>query len=350
MADLIEINGAFGSGGGQVLRASLALSAALGRPFRIHSIRANRPKPGLMRQHLTCVRAVADICGAQVQGAELHSSELVFVPGAVRPGDYAFEIGTGGSTTLVMQAVVPALAAAARDGAMTVTVTGGTYCPMAPTAEFAAECLAPALGRAGYGVRFEILRHGFAHVGGGKLAAHITPFRPVPLELVEPCRVTEAEATVVNHGLDGEIARREVARIRALLEPALPLRADSPGIIGAGDAPGVGNAVFVRLRHSAGTTVTSAIGAMRTPAESVAENASREALRFARSGNPVCKHLADQLLVPLALGAGGVFRTSRPTPHTRTCAEVIRRFTGQAVEIKQDSGSWLIRVNGRREE
>ena len=348
MTDMIEINGSLGSGGGQVLRASLALSASLGLPFHIRSIRANRPKPGLMRQHLTCVRAVAQTCGAEVEGAELRSSELVFRPGPVRAEDYEFEIGTGGSTTLVMQAVVPALAAALREGdSVSVTVAGGTYCPMAPVAEFAAESLAPALQLAGYGVRFEVLRHGFAHIGGGKLVARLSgPFRPAALDLVRPVQVTGASASVVNHRLDPTIAEREQRRILEVLGDEIPLE---PGVTDAGDAMGQGNAVVIRLRHEAGVTVTSAIGIYGTRAEAVAENAARDALRFARSGVPVCRHLADQLLVPLAIGAGGAFRTTRPTSHTRTCAEVVRLFTGRAVEIEQTDGSWVVRVKGRNE-
>lgn len=110
--DCVTVDCSQGEGGGQVLRAALALSMATGRPFRIEKIRAGRPKPGLKRQHLTCVRAAGELCGAEIQGAEMGSGALTFTPGPLKPGDYHFDIGTGGSCTLVLQALIPPLLAA----------------------------------------------------------------------------------------------------------------------------------------------------------------------------------------------------------------------------------------------
>lgn len=147
----IEINGA--EGGGQILRAALSMSAALGIPFHIRNIRAKREKAGLKRQHLSAVRAAAAICGAEVTGAELNSTELTFVPNEVKAGAYRFDIGTGGSTVLVLQAIVPALVRSLKTGEKaSVTVSGGTYCPFAPAFEFLKETLEPCLKRMGYPV------------------------------------------------------------------------------------------------------------------------------------------------------------------------------------------------------
>src|SRR5215472_11495768 len=108
-AETIRIDGSFGEGGGQILRSSLSLSLATGKPFRIENIRANRKKPGLLRQHLTAVLAAAEVGSGEVEGASLGSRALTFVPGKVRPGDYRFAIGTAGSGTLVLQTILPAL-------------------------------------------------------------------------------------------------------------------------------------------------------------------------------------------------------------------------------------------------
>ena len=130
MDEKVVIDGSQGEGGGQMLRTSLALSAAYGKPFEMVNIRAKREKPGLKRQHLTCVRAVAHICGAQVEGDEVGSMRLSFMPGKITGGTYQFDIGTAGSVTLVAQTVIPVLLRAEEPS--TVTITGGTHVPFAP--------------------------------------------------------------------------------------------------------------------------------------------------------------------------------------------------------------------------
>src|SRR5690606_2984208 len=106
---VLVIKGDMGEGGGQVLRTSLALSAVTGTPFRIEGIRAKRSRPGLLRQHLTAVRDMAEVCSARVSGAELGSNALSFEPGLAKHGTYEFAVGTAGSATLVFQTVLPAL-------------------------------------------------------------------------------------------------------------------------------------------------------------------------------------------------------------------------------------------------
>ena len=147
MNDPITIDGSQGEGGGQILRTSLALSAAYDKPFEMVNIRAKRDKPGLKRQHLTCVRAVAQICGAQVEGDEVGSMRLSFKPGKIKGGTYQFDIGTAGSVMLVAQTVIPVLLRAEEPS--TVTITGGTHVPFAPIWEFFSETYLPELRRMG---------------------------------------------------------------------------------------------------------------------------------------------------------------------------------------------------------
>src|SRR5690606_23511238 len=140
-----------GEGGGQVLRSALSLSAWTGTPFRIESIRGRRKRPGLLRQHLTAVRATAELCGAEVLGAELNSATLEFRPGPVRRGDYTFRIGSAGSTTLVLQTVLLPLLHA--DGPSHVVIEGGTHNPLAPPFPFLRDTFLPILTRMGAEVR-----------------------------------------------------------------------------------------------------------------------------------------------------------------------------------------------------
>ena len=183
----VAIDGAVGEGGGQTLRTSLALSLVTGRAFRITNIRAGRAKPGLLRQHLTAVRAAVEISDAACDGAEIGAGELVFRPGAVRAGDYRFAIGTAGSTTLVLQTVLPALALAG--GPSRLTLEGGTHNPFAPPFDFLARTFLPVFNRFGPQVEATLTRAGFYPAGGGQIAVSVVPVdRLRPVELLTGAR------------------------------------------------------------------------------------------------------------------------------------------------------------------
>ncbi|MEQ1894293.1 MAG: RNA 3'-terminal phosphate cyclase, partial [Planctomycetota bacterium] len=182
-SELLTIDGRTGEGGGQVLRTALSLSVALGRPVRVTHVRGKREKPGLLRQHLTALRAAAEISGGTAVG-ELSGAEAELRPGPVRAGDYEFRIGSAGSTLLVLQTVLSPLLLA--DGPSTLLLEGGTHNPLAPPFEFVARAFAPLLARLGARLAFELVRPGFHPAGGGVLRAHITPPEPaLPLELLE---------------------------------------------------------------------------------------------------------------------------------------------------------------------
>ena len=131
---MIEIDGSQGEGGGQILRSSLALSIVTRTPLRLTNIRARRSKPGLRAQHVTCVKAAAAVGQADVGDIKVGTRELTFRPTALVPGDYSFDLGTAGSTSLVLQTILPALLTA--KGPSTVSLRGGTHNPMAPPFEF----------------------------------------------------------------------------------------------------------------------------------------------------------------------------------------------------------------------
>jgi RNA 3'-terminal phosphate cyclase (ATP) len=170
---MLEIDGARGEGGGQILRSSLALSLVTGTPFRIVNIRAGRKRPGLMRQHLTAVQAAVEVGQARVRGAEVGSRDLTFEPKAIRAGDYHFSVGTAGSATLVLQTVFPALALA--KGPSTVTVEGGTHNPMAPPFDFLARAFLPLIERMGPRCQAVLERPGFYPAGGGRFRVSVEP-------------------------------------------------------------------------------------------------------------------------------------------------------------------------------
>jgi RNA 3'-terminal phosphate cyclase (ATP) len=321
----VAIDGSRGEGGGQVLRSSLALSMVGGRPFRIEHIRARRKNPGLSRQHLTAVLAAAEISGAAVDGASVGSRTLEFAPGPVRPGAYRFAVGTAGSASLVFQTVLPALM---RAGAPSQLVfEGGTHNPMAPPFEFLDRVFLPLLRSTGVEVHASLEQHGFYPRGGGRFTVALTPARaPARLELLEPPRATARRARALVAGLPEHIAARELAVVRAALgwdEGELEIahaRAPSPGNV---------------LTLEAGGELVSAFGERGVPAEAVAARAVAELRTFLDAGVPVGVHLADQLLLPLALGAGGAFRTLPPSEHTRTNIDVIHAFGAARIAVRE---------------
>jgi len=167
---MLCIDGAFGEGGGQILRSSLALSMVTGKAFRMKNIRAGRRRPGLMRQHLTAVQAAQEICGGQVKGAEISSQDLEFVPGQIQSGEYVFRIGTAGSVTLVFQAILPALMIVSKESK--VTLDGGTHNPMAPSYQFLSDAFFPTLEKMGAICLGELERWGFYPAGGVGIAKY----------------------------------------------------------------------------------------------------------------------------------------------------------------------------------
>lgn len=309
------------SGGGQLLRSSLSLSLITGQPFRMVNIRAKRQKPGLMRQHLTCVKAAAEICDAAVDGAELGSVELVFHPGKITGGDYAFAIGTAGSTTLVLQTLLPALLHATKES--TLRIEGGTHNPMAPPFEFVEQCYLPAIGPMGVDATVKLEKHGFMQAGGGVLAAQIWPVKKwQKLALTERGAPVETFGRVLHAHLQREIADREIAAASAILQWQ-PSQID---LRYATDSAGPGNAILLGARFANVCEITSGIAQLGKSAEAVATGAAKSLRGYLASSAPVGAHLADQLLLPMALAGGGVFHTLTITDHTRTNMALIDQF------------------------
>lgn len=334
---MIEIDGSEGEGGGQVLRTSLGLSALTGQPFRITKIRAKRARGGLLRQHLTGVRAVAEVCGATVDGDTLGSTALTFVPGPVKAGSYTFNVGTAGSAGLVLQAVLTPLLVA--DGPSTLVVTGGTHNPTSPPAPFLEHVLFPLIERMGPQVRIRLDRYGFYPAGGGQYTVEITPapLRPLILEERGPIRRVEPVAVVAN--LPRRIAHRELETLREML--GLETRAGRTDEV---PSAGPGNVVWIEAEAEHVTEVFTAFGRKGTTAELVAREAGEECARWLASGAPVGAHLADQLLVPMALAAGGSYLTHELTEHTRTNAGIIGRFLDRTFSFVETVGGTRVSV------
>jgi len=339
----IMVDGAAGEGGGQLLRASLALSMALGRPFHMVNIRANRPKSGLKRQHLTCLSAAQAICGAEVTGNAMNSMEITFVPGQAQPGEYRFDIGSGGSCTMVLQALVPPLLTASAPSRL--TVTGGTHVPHAPPFEFLRDTLFPWLEKLGPRLTANMERPGFMQVGGGNITVDIEPTPALKILDAGDCGAFQsANAHIRAYNLHDGVAEREGAALREKNFVGLGLSAENVYVEKETRSEvGPGNVVLVTVRRESGAMVCTGIGQRNVGAESVARQAANRAMAFFKAEVPVEKHLADQLLVPLALAGGGNFLTEKPSLHTKTCMELLPLFMNiKARAVQQNAKAWRI--------
>jgi RNA 3'-terminal phosphate cyclase (ATP) len=330
----LDVDGSRGEGGGQILRTSLTLSLVTGTPIRVHRIRAGRDKPGLLRQHLAAVRAAAAVGDAEVEGADIGSTELRFHPRGLRGGDHRFAVGSAGSAGLLFQTVLPALLLAPEPSRL--VFEGGTHNPWAPPYDALARGFLPLLTRLGARVETHLTRRGYYPAGGGSFTAVVEPGAPLHrLDLPERGEVRSRTARVLLANLPRIIAEREAAMLRRLL----PADLWSVEIEAVDDATGPGNAVLLEVECDHVTEVFSSFGDVRVRAETVAENVVREMRAWLAAEVPVGPHLADQLLLPLALGSGGSFRTTAPTGHARTNAEVIAMFLPDRAPVLTESGT-----------
>jgi RNA 3'-terminal phosphate cyclase (ATP) len=339
---MLTIDGSAGEGGGQILRTALALSTVTGKPFRIEKIRAARPKPGLLRQHLTAVKPAAKISGATIAGAELGSAAVSFSPGPVAAGEFAFAVGTAGSTTLVLQTVLPALLTA--NAPSKLVLEGGTHNPMAPPFDFLAKSFLPLINRMGPMVTAQLERPGFYPAGGGRFHINVVPAqRLMPLEIMERGATRRISARAVVANLSRSIGEREVRLVGRLLS----LPEDSLVVEEIRGALGPGNAVMVEIETEHHTEVFTAFGELNVRAEGVANEVAQDARTFIASGVAVGRYLADQLLVPMALAGAGGFRTGPLSRHTTTNLEVVRQFLEVKIDLIEDPKRvWTVMIGG----
>lgn len=325
---MIVIDGSAGEGGGQILRSALGLSLVSGKPFKIHNIRANRKKPGLMRQHLTAVLAAAEIGKGEIQGASIGSTELIFTPGKVSSGYYHFSIGTAGSCTLVFQAILPALLKAA--GTTEVVLEGGTHNPMAPPFDFLETTFLPLLARMGAQINAKLERPGFFPAGGGKLRITVTPSDELKALIIDTITDITLSAKAVCAQLPQHIATRELGIV------AKKLHLDEANLHQIHmKENGPGNVLTIMVHSKQLTETFTGFGQKNRSAEKVALQTVNEVSGYLKSNAPVGPYLADQLLIPMALSGSGYFITGRPTNHTLTNIEVIQQFLDVTFTVEQ---------------
>jgi RNA 3'-terminal phosphate cyclase (ATP) len=325
---LVELDGSFGEGGGQILRSSLALSLFTGKPFHLRNVRAKRPKPGLQPQHLMSVRATAAIAAGRVRGASVGSTDLVFEPGAVSAGTYRFDIGTAGATGLVLQTLY--LPLALRGAAPSeVTLVGGTHVTTSPCYHFLDLTWRTYLERMGLRLSLRMVRPGFYPRGGGVVVAHIQPasrLRGVRLRERGDVAVRGFSALA---GLPDHIARRQARRAAFRMEQ-FGVTADIRQEEWEG---GPGSVLGLVVDTEPAPALFFGLGARGKPAEAVADEAADQALAYLRAAPAaVDAHSADQIVLPLALAEGpSEYAAATMTQHLLTNVAVIRQFVEREI-------------------
>ncbi len=339
---MIEIDGSYGEGGGQILRTALSLSCLFRRPFRIFNIRKNRKKPGLMPQHITSVRAAQLISRAEVQGDHYGSEELVFSPGEVKGGDFFFDIGTAGSTTLVLQALLPALIFSKRysDEKIAITLKGGTHVPFSPSYDYVKEIFLPFLERIGIRINLSIESYGFYPKGGGRIRAELTPVtRLTPLRLLERGEIRGVTGYSGVGNLPLSIAERQRKALTERMREAGDI--GSPVEIKTIEVPTPGQGTFVFLKAEAENSLAgfAALGERGKRAESVGEEVATDFLRYYETGAALDPHLADQIVLYLSMcEERSVFSTSCITQHLKTNLWVIGLFHKFGYSVEGEIG------------
>ncbi|MCC6442016.1 MAG: RNA 3'-phosphate cyclase [Armatimonadetes bacterium] len=349
MVDILRIDGSRGEGGGQILRTSLTLAALTGRPFEIGRIRAGRSKPGLQPQHLTAVRAAARVCQADLEGDAIGSQTLRFVPrGLNPPAELTFDVTeiapSAGAVSLVFQTVLLPLAYSG--GPARLALKGGTDVPHSPPYHYIRHIFLPMAAAMGLRAAYDLEQAGYYPKGGGVVRALIEPVsRLAAARWVERGRKAECSGVIFSSRLpEHVVTRQQVRALRCLKAEGIDLE------IATEERPSVGAGTGTFLKFQAGEVLAgfSSLGALGKPAESVVEEACRELIAYRRSGAALDAHLADQLVVPMALASGAsAFTTERVTDHLKTNIEVARQWLGGHWKITPlENGAALVETEG----
>ncbi len=321
----LVIDGAHGEGGGQLVRLAVALAAITGRSIRLVNIRARRAKPGLAAQHLTALAAVAAMCDGHLEGAAIGASEVCFRPGRIRGGVYRFEVGTAGSVTLVLQAVLPVALSA--DVPSRVTLIGGTDVTRAPPVDYLRGVFLPWLAVMGAQVEIVSLRHGYYPRGGGELTLEIAPARhlcPLIAEISGPLQRIRGRAHVAH--LPRHIAERMAQAARSGLADLAPVDI-AIEVLGDVEAFGTGGALTLVAETAQGRLGSAVVAQRGLPAERLGQEAAQALRQDLASGAALDVHAADQLLIYAALAGGkSRFSVREVSLHAQTAIWLIEQF------------------------
>jgi len=342
---MIDIDGSMMEGGGQLLRMSTSYSAILGEPIRVYNIRAKRRDPGLKPQHLTTLKAAAEISGAEISGAVIGSSEILFKPQVIKGGEYSFDIGTAGSISLLLQCLNPIMLYG--DKPSWVSVRGGTAVNWSPPVHFLENIIYKALESMGAQSRINVERHGFYPKGGGIITQYTKPIETLrPLKPGKP-NIKRLRGISLCGSLPEHVAIRQANSAKKKLS-TLRVKTDIKPVLAEPKPVSPGSFVCIWAEGDNVFLGADSLGARGKPSETVGEEAADKMVNEVRSGAHLDRHTGDHMILPASLAEGSsVFRTSLITLHTLTAIEIAKVFTDAKFKVTGREGEpGTIRVEG----
>ncbi len=333
---MIEIDGSHGEGGGQILRTAIALSAVTGQAFHIYNIRKSRPVAGLKPQHQKAIEAVAKVCNAEVAGNGIGSTEVSFSPGTIEGGSFDVNIGTAGSITLLLQALVPPLLFAENE--TEIELTGGTNVLWSPTTDFFSHVFCSFLDRMGVTIKVDIKNHGFYPRGGGRVKLLIEPQRKLKkLELVERGEMERIDVVSIS---SRDLKEKKVAE-RQLRSFRETLRLKGHEHIVYADTLSSGTSIHAHVHYSNTKLGADVLGERGKPAEQIGSDCANLLKSQIDTGACLDRWMADQILPYMALSGGGAVSVGEVTDHCRSNIWVIEKFVPVKFELKENIISCL---------
>ncbi len=341
---MIEIDGSYGEGGGQILRTSIALSSLLKKQVRIFNIRANRPKPGLAPQHFTGIKAMCDLCSARAEGLAIGSKEVFFSPNKIKAGRYEIDIKTAGSISLILQTtLLPCMFA---EGDVELLIKGGTDVKFAPPIDYIKNVLVAILRKMGADIKIEVIRRGYYPKGGGIVKVLVKPVDMLkPLELVDRGRFIGIEGVAHSLNLPCHIVEREASSASRILEKN-GFKADIKLECGRNFSQGTGITLWANYENT--VLGSSSLGEKGKRAEIVGEEAAKELLTEIKSSATVDIHLADQLIPFVAIADGkSIYTVREMTNHLKTNIYIVEKILGKKIfKIKKEKSVYIIEASG----
>lgn len=330
---IVKIDGSFGEGGGQILRTTLTLSSILRKPVEVYNIRAKRSNPGLRPQHLAAVEVLAAMCDAKVENLKIGAEWIRFYPGEKPAASLRFDIGSAGSTTLVMTTAIPT---ASLDGVgCELELIGGTDVRWSPTVNYFDRVVIPAYRLIGIDCALNVVRRGYYPKGGGVVKIHVKPSSSLKAIDMVSREAPPPSAVSVCSKLPKSVAERQA---RSASDYLLGQGVNLSGVeIDVEDAISPGSSILIYAVGVDGPFIgADSIGERGKPAESVGEDAARLFLKEYSSGAPVDMHLGDMLVTPLFIADGeSKFRVSSVTQHTLTNLHVASSLTGRTYRLEE---------------
>jgi len=336
MSNTITIDGSHGEGGGQMIRTSIALSAITGLPVNIKNIRAKRCNPGLSPQHLKSILACAEMCDAKVTGAELGSSEVKFIPGKIHDGNFSIDIGTAGSTALILQTLVPVAIHAPNP--VKFQITGGTNVKWSMDFEYMQHIFGYYMKTIGIDYHIEIEKRGFYPKGGGKILVTISPGTPSTLNLTKRGKFQKIDVRAIaeNRLKTKQVAKRELKGFSTILKI-------DKQFIEYNSADSIGTSMHAHAHYENCKLGSSVIGDIKISAEEVGKKCAIQLKKQIDSSACVDEWMADQILPYMAFASSGKIHVAHITQHTETNIHVIEKFL--PVKFTIDKENNIISVN-----